>query len=313
MKSIKKFLPVTIICFLSINFAYGAIDIQLLGKMENNLFGFEYTSQSDTQRVERIEKEVYGNVSSGDLNKRIAKLNKDLGAELIGQEIEPCEDTFLREEEYKEVLSSQEANIDYPVINELEKAVFNSENKNIGVKDRLAKLENKVFSKTYPNEDLSTRVDRLRDKIQPSSLNKIADSDSDDFYTSGYYPPAYDYDGMEIGGMSNSYGYDYNNYSPYSMYSANNNKKPNLNSIERSLYKKNFKSDDMQNRLARVEQSMFGETFTDEDDQTRINRISSAYYAQKSSAKYDSNKFAQNMSTAMQIGTMILMILACIL
>lgn len=306
----KKILSTFIICLTLSSTAIASTNTELLGKMENNLFGFEYTSQNDTQRVERIEKEVYGTPSNGDISKRIAKLNKDLGAELIGQEIEPCEDTFLQEEEYKEVLSSQEANIDYPVINELEKSVFNSENKGIGVKDRLAKLEAKVFSKTYENEDLSTRVDRLRNKIQPASLDNIANSPSDDFYTSGYYPPAYDYDGMEIGGMSNSYGYDYAGMHSPSFFPA---KKANLNSIERSLYKKNFKSDDMQNRLARVEQSMFGETFSDEDEQTRINRISSAYNAQKSSAKYDSNRFAQNMSTAMQIGTMILMILACIL
>jgi len=111
---------------------------------------------------------------------------------------------------------------------------------------------------------------------------------------------------MEIGGNRRYFADDYD-YQPFFK------RKPNITSVENSLYHKNFKGDDMSNRLSRVEQSMFGQTFENEDDKTRAARISSAYNAQKSSSKYDSNKFTQNMATAMQIGTMILMILACIL
>ena len=50
-----------------------------------------------------------------------------------------------------------------------------------------------------------------------------------------------------------------------------------------------------------------------------INAVENAGYgasltgAEKSAGKYDSNKFSQNLATAMQIGTIILMVLACIL
>ena len=77
--------------------------------------------------------------------------------------------------------------------------------------------------------------------------------------------------------------------------------------------KQNYNADTMDNRLARVEQYMFGTVFDSDDQQTRLDRISSAYNAQKSSGKYDSNKFAQNMTTGVQIGMLILMVLACIL
>lgn len=77
--------------------------------------------------------------------------------------------------------------------------------------------------------------------------------------------------------------------------------------------KQNYSNDTMENRLARVESYMFGTVFSSDDTQTRIDRISSAYNAQKSSGKYDSNKFAQNMTTGVQIGMLILMVLACIL
>ena len=58
---------------------------------------------------------------------------------------------------------------------------------------------------------------------------------------------------------------------------------------------------------------MFGTNFASDDNETRINRISSAYKAQKSADKYDTNKFSQNITTAVQIGTLLLMVLACIL
>ena len=289
------------IIFINLLFApcvFAATNTEILNKIENALFGFS--------RVNRIEENVYGTVSAGDLNKRIAKLNKDLGAELYGQEIEPCEDTLAREEEEKEVLSSEDPNIDYPVINELEKSVFNKEFKNMKVKDRLAQLEKKVFTKDYASDDLSTRVDRLREQVRPQGLEQQLANAVDTYHTEGYYPPPIDYDGMTIGGTSSSYDSD-----SYSFPMAG--RKVNLSTVENALYHQNFKNEPMSNRLARVEQSMFGESFEDQDEKTRIGRISSAFNAQKSASKYDSNRFAQNMSTAMQIGTMILMILACIL
>ena len=69
----------------------------------------------------------------------------------------------------------------------------------------------------------------------------------------------------------------------------------------------------MDNRLSRLENAMFGTEFSNDDNETRAQRISSAYRAQKSANKYDNNKFSQNMATAMQIGTILLMVLACIL
>lgn len=309
----KKNILIILIAFFSLSIPACALsNSQSLGKIENSLFGFEYMNDSDTARVARIEKEIYGTESSGDINKRIAKINKDFGTEFIGQEIPPCEDTFALDEFEAETISAQDPNIDYPVINELEQSVFNEQYKNLGVKDRLAKLENKVFSKSYASDDLSTRVDRLRDKIRPQALEQPSIAQNDDFYTAGYYPDMPDYDGLTIGG--NGYNSFYNDTYSQPSYSAPRlGRKVNLTTVENSLYHNNYKNDTMQNRLARVEQSMFGQSFDNEDETTRMERISGAYRAQKSASKYDSNKFAQNMATAMQIGTMILMILACIL
>ena len=90
-------------------------------------------------------------------------------------------------------------------------------------------------------------------------------------------------------------------------------RKANLTTVENNVLRRTFQNDKMDSRLSRLENRMFGTEFTDDDEQTRINRITSAYKAQKNSSKYDSNKFARNMTTAMQIGTILLMMLACIL
>lgn len=179
-------------------------------------------------------------------------------------------------------------------------------------------MEKKTFNKTY-SDDLNSRVERLKAQIAPASLidNRIADA-SDAFYDDDYVvpkggtfhmnryesPDRFDYDAFNA--RSNSMFEDYD-------YSSRPAKKASLSTVEKKLMKQNYSNDTMENRLARVESYMFGTVFSSDDTQTRIDRISSAYNAQKSSGKYDSNKFAQNMTTGVQIGMLILMVLACIL
>ena len=106
--------------------------------------------------------------------------------------------------------------------------------------------------------------------------------------------------------MQNPYA---NSYAP----PVSSSKNYSLTSIEKGILNQTFKNDSEENRIARLESAMFGTNFSEENLETRKNRLSSAYNAQKTAGKYDSNKFAQNMATAMQIGTIILMMLACIL
>ncbi len=282
---------------------YGAI----LDNLENSLYGFTYTTADDASRLSRIEESVYGQSRPNkSVNERIASLKKDMSADLIGQEITPKEDTFA-EDEYKyndkiaeEKLPPAGANVDYPSVNELEKQIFKQEFKNQDLNSRLAKLEKQALGQTYDNDAFSSRVERLQAKIKPESLmeNKIAqDEDSipldKDYSLSGYEPPEFDYDA----------------------YNARNKKpvKVNLASVEKSILQQSFNNDDINNRLSRLESTMFGTTFDSDTQEDRLRRISSAYKAQKTASRYDSNKFSQNMATAMQIGTILLMILACVL
>ena len=229
-----------------------------------------------------------------------------MSADLIGQEITPKEDTFAEDEyKYNDKLAEQKmppagANVDYPSINELEKQIFKQEFKNQDLNSRLAKLEKEALGQTFETDAFSSRVERLQAKIKPESLmeNKIAQDEGSipldkDYSLSGYEPPEFDYDA----------------------YNARHQKpaKVNLASVEKSILRQSFNNDDINNRLARLESTMFGTTFDSDTQEDRLRRISSAYKAQKTASRYDSNKFSQNMATAMQIGTILLMILACVL
>ncbi len=282
---------------------YGAI----LDNLENSLYGFTYTTSDDASRLSRIEESVYGQSKPNkSVNERIASLKKDMSADLIGQEITPKEDTFA-EDEYKyndkiaeEKMPPAGANVDYPSVNELEQQIFKQQFKNQDLNSRLAKLEKEALGQTFETDAFSSRVERLQAKIKPESLmeNKIAQDEGTipldkDYSLSGYEPPEFDYDA----------------------YNTRNKKseKVNLASVEKSILRQSFNNDDINNRLARLESTMFGTTFDSDTQEDRLRRISSAYKAQKTASRYDSNKFSQNMATAMQIGTILLMILACVL
>lgn len=283
----------------------------LLDNIENSLYGFTYTTSDDASRISRIEQSVYGQQKSGSVNERLNALKKDMAADLIGQEITPKEDTFAEDQDsYKQEQVAQEklppagANVDYPSINELEKQIFKKEFKDKDLNSRLASLEKQSLGQTFDNEPFATRVERLQAKIKPKSFmnNSIAQS-SNDYFDEDAIPLDKNYKLDEYRAPD----FDYESYN------ARKNTPVNLASVEKSIFKRSFNNESTENRISRLESTMFGTTFAEDTEQARINRISSAYKAAKSASKYDSNKFSQNMATAMQIGTILLMILACVL
>ena len=282
-----------------------------LDKIENTLYGFQYESQSDTERLARIEESVYGQVNSGSNAQRIAKLEKDLAANLMGQEIDPVEDTFAEQDETEEMIAKG-AKINYPAVNELEQHVFKQEFRDKDLKERLAALEQKTFGKTY-SDDFSTRVDRLKAEIKPRSLmdNAIAQS-SNDYYDEEAVHLDENYRLSEYNPPSQFSYEDYNSRN-HTFPFANKSRTMNLSAMENSVLSRSFPNDSTETRLSRLESQMFGTIFSDDEQEERIKRLSSAYKAQKTATRYDSNRFSQNMATAMQIGTILLMVLACIL
>ena len=305
---------ILILCLLfAANQCFSSQYSQMLDKLENSVFGFTY-SDDDISRISRLENDIYGSSKYGDINKRINALKKDMSADSIGQEIQPKEDTFADDDMYMldrektayNPAPSAASGVDYPSINELEAEIFKTEYKHLDISARLKKLETKVFGKSYDNEAFSDRVERLQAKVRPHSFmhNSLAQS-ANDFYDGDIIPLDKDYYLEEYKAPD----FDYESYNAQHRPPA----KINIASVEKAMFKKSFNNDNLDTRLTRLESTMFGTTFKEDSQQDRLNRIASAYKATKTASKYDSNKFTQNMATAMQIGTIILMILACVL
>ena len=301
----------------------------LLDKIENSIFGYTYSNETEQTRLNRIEENVYGKTATGQIQTRVAKLKKDLSADLIGQEIEPKEDTFAEPEDSwvfaKEPVESTK--IQYPAIDELEQQIFKKDFKTQNIKTRLSNLEKKTFGKSYETDDLSTRVDRLKAEIKPKHFmdNKIAQQENyfydgdigkmNENYHLDQYGDRFDYDEYnQSRRIVDDYTYDgYDEYSPSRNIFNKPSKPLNISTIEKTLYNQKFENEPMHARLSRVESSVFGTVFANDNENERIARLTSAINAQKSASRYDSNKIGRNLGTAFQIGTILLMVLACIL
>ena len=268
----------------------------LITKIENDIYGFDYSNDTTQNRISRLEKTVYGKSSSGDINKRIKKLSGDISADVIGLEIEPTEDSFREDE------TIADSSVNYPIVDEIEQKIFNQTYKNRDFHSRIVAIERKIFGKIYDVDDYSTRMDRIKAKVMPETIAKK--SYDNDLAGRNYY----DNDTLtsnDLSGLSRNrfkmpfgqknYTRPYANYGDMTGGSAMLPSNPNLN-----------------DELAQLEYETFGTEFSNEDTATRIKRLNSVSKAKKSASKYDSNKFSQRMSTAMEIGAMILMILAMV-
>ena len=262
----------------------------ILLKMENEVFGVDYSNQKTEQRLSRLEEYVYGQKHSGNSSERIKRLADDLNADMIGQKADPAEIAEAQEDDYVD------ESVDYPVLDEVEKKLSLKSVQGQSLHSRLAAIEKKLFNKSYETDDFYTRVERIKDKSH-TGADLIADEDDgltlpevipDRFANSGILPKRY--------GNNNSANYDYK-----------------LSALEKKVLNSTFPDENSNDRLARLESRVFDTEFYYDDESDRLERLESAINAKTSSNKYDNNKFQQKLNTALQIGAMVLMVLAFIL
>jgi len=263
-----------------------------ISKIENELYGFDYIKDDLQTRVSRLEESIYGKASSGDINSRLKKIASDIISDKIGEQITPSEDTF---EEAEQIADSS---VNYPVLDEIEQKVFNQTYKNRDFHTRIVTLERKLFGKIYDVEDYSTRMDRIKAEVVPERLarEKVFGYDNTDNALNSI-----DLSGLNANRFGGRMPYGQQNYTrPYANYGDfTGGATPAPENLE--------------DELAQLEYDTFGTEFSNEDTKTRIKRLNSAHKAQKSSSRYDSQRFNQRMSSFMEIGAMLLMILAMVL
>ena len=176
--------------------------------------------------------------------------------------------------------------------------IFNQTYKNRDFHTRIVTIERKLFGKIYDVEDYSKRMDRIKAEVMPERLarEKVFGYDNSNDAISS----------VDLGGLnSNRFGgrmpYGQENYTrPYANYGDYTGGASPM-------------SGNLESELAQLEYNTFGTEFSNDDTTARIKRLNSVNKAKKSSGRYDSAKFQQRMSTAMEIGAMLLMILAMVL
>ena len=86
-----------------------------------------------------------------------------------------------------------------------------------------------------------------------------------------------------------------------------------LAGLETVLFSKTFSQDPIGLRLNRLERKIFQRDFSSDEEYIRIQRLQAAANAQQTAKLYEANKIQKYTSTGLQIGSIILMILALIL
>ena len=319
MKSKKLLLSVfAVFVFSSNSFAADYVTTKL-NEIEKYFYG--YTNKgSDTARVTRVEKDLYGKTSSQSLKNRVDKIYKDMNLEGSTGAAAPVNQSF--EQIQKDIGPKAEAGIKYPIVDKLEQKAFNKSYENDDIYDRLSRLEKKVFPNDVKREStlsLNERVDALRDKLLGGS--QLAAVDIDPYREEIILEDGQKYLG-DSDGQYNYYSYENSknhiaqpssesykeSYGASSGYAQNYD----LDVLEKQLFGKRFAQEPPSKRLARLESNLFQRTFSD-NDEARIQRLLAVTTAQKTSQEYDSNKWARRLNAGIQIGSILLMVLAMIL
>ena len=282
MKKISGSLILTALLLMLLNpypaFAANVITLAShLSKIEQDLWGFEYGSQTDSERISRIEESVFGKINENEtIEKRIEKINRALGLESQKE----------AQSSAGELMSEEVDGVSYPQIDALETKLFSKVYDKENIYKRIERLEKKIFGSTQDG-DLASRTDKLKGYLNIDTTPKTVYSNENYQAPYGEYNPSFD-----------TYGSDIN---------------IQISGLENSLFGKTFSQDPTGLRLNRLERKIFQRDFSSDDDILRMQRLQAAASAKKTAKYYDMNKAQKLTSTGPQIGTLILMILAMIL
>ncbi len=274
--------------FMSFNafvFASDNFDVQI-SKIEKSIWGFEYSKDDTQKRLSRIEKNIFGTTfQKSSKEERVKKINGALG-------LENYEDTLKQNFEVAQTPLKEDEDINYPQIDALEYQIFSSTYEKENIYNRLERLEKKIFGSAQEG-NLASRTDRLKAYVRKDMLSQNNPS----YYTQKPYSPT-----ETVEPYMNSQT-RYENSDIYIQ----------LAGLETTLFSKTYSQDPVGLRLNRLERKIFQRDFSSDDEYLRLQRLQAAASAKQTAKLYEANKIQKYTSTGLQLGSIILMILALIL
>ena len=307
MKKITAVLAVLIILACK-SFGTELTDITVI---ENDIFGFEYEDESIAKRLSRLEKHIFGQEKKGTNEARIKNI-----ADASGISFKPkqtAEEKRIAAADY----NPEDKSVSYPVIDMMEEKEFNKHFQGENVYKRIERLEKKVFGKTFDG-NLSDRTDKLKASILAVKPQKTAENQQS--YKTTYYEDDDNYfspsNSAFIKKSQNSYPTGMAaplNSSYYNSYGNNTSDfEFALSAAENMILGKTNEHITAAERLEKLEKKIFKKTYSG-DHLSRLDRIVTAAQAQKSGKIYQDNKWDKYITTGIQVGTILLMILAMVL
>jgi hypothetical protein len=256
-------LPLALMLALSFAVSGFALAEDTLSLMEETLFSHSYPTEGETQRLERIEKNVFGEAQSGNQADRKARLNTVLSSAIKRPPAsqtpvnfqDQSQDTNLNTFQGFQPSLAPETKPDatsYPTVTALEREVFGRDFIRDDVRARLDRLEKKVFGQADSQKAMADRVDRLLARYPNVKPNPDA--------------------GPQMVNVSPALQNLPDDASQFS--GSNRDIYSKLDALER--YHLNGRNDPnglLTERLDRVEQTVYGKIFSGESVETRINRL----------------------------------------
>lgn len=210
------------------------------------------------------------------------------------------------------------------VLNKIEGSIFGVQYSKQSDTERLNRIEQNVYGKISSEKNIKLRIQKLSEDISADVFGQEIQPKEDTFAQD---EPIH-IEGSQIADNNASYSTEDVEYSDYSqpkdfeyqknmpkyepkMNFAQNTDEKVLKNLEKKFLKREYSEDNIERRISRLEYGLFNTNFTEDNVETRLDRLSSVYAAQKSSKKYDS--MSKHLSTAVQIGTMLLMVALMIL
>lgn len=283
----KKILIIILIFFLNASVFAADSESLKLTKIENHIFGYDYSNKPKDFRLTRIEKEVYGIEKKGGFNTRLSKIAKDLCLDVLDEKNDLASAEYIDE---SEIYSDD--SVDYPVIDKIEQSLNIKSNKKTDLNSRLALIENNVFKKVNTSDDFYTRLEKIKNKLGTNFIDNYYSNYSDEF----------DFNDNQEHFMDDLENSKFNN--PFNIYK--------LSVLEQKILNDTYPYDNKDRRLARLENYIFSTDFSEDNDKIRISRLEEAIKSMNHQ-KHDGSKLQKTINTAMQIATMVLMVLAIIL
>lgn len=283
---------------------FAATPTQNLALIENHIFGYENSNLKDAERLNKIEKFVYGSTQSASTQERLNKLKSDLGLDTETRPEKIASQDYSQEytqEDYANEPTDPSAQ--YPIVDNIENSLLSQTYKTENIYKRLERLEKKAYGRVSQGS-LSERVEKLSALVAPQTP-QASQQTFDDYMANNdeynYYSP-----GTNGNPRASSPQHIFGN-TPAPAQSAE------LLNLERNILGKSYPSDSTSARLSRLEKKVLNKSFASEPDELRLERLATVATAQQSAKVYKENRLMQHLATGVQIGGMILMILAMIL